>query len=171
MRVLWRESSINWVSNTHDFLVTALLSNIDAWPAIAFCLFGLGPVCVLSHVWLLVTPWTVSHQAPLSVEFSGQEYWSRLPFPTLGIFLTDLASPVSPALMGRFLPLKPPGETLGLGRGCQTFFVSLNVIIELSTCLPASLSWLSFFLFLLWVLLIQQSTSYWELKSSILKPL
>ena len=101
--------------------MTALLSIIDAWQTIAFCLFGLGPVCVLSHVWLFVTPWTVAHQAPLSVEFSGQEYWSRLPFPALGIFLMDPVSPVSPALAGRFLPLKPPGKTLGLGRGCQTF--------------------------------------------------
>ena len=33
-------------------------------------------VWVLSHVWLFVTPWTVTHQTPLSVEFSRQEYWS-----------------------------------------------------------------------------------------------
>ena len=49
----------------------------------------------------LLTPWTVAHQSPLSMEFSRQEYWSGLPFPTLG----DLpdpgmkpTSPVSPAL-------------------------------------------------------------------------
>ena len=41
-------------------------------------------LCVLSHVWLFVTPWTVACQAPLSMEFSRQEYWSRLPFPTPG---------------------------------------------------------------------------------------
>ena len=40
--------------------------------------------CMLSHVWLFVTPWTVAHQVPLSVEFSRQEYWSRLPFPSPG---------------------------------------------------------------------------------------
>ena len=34
---------------------------------------------VLSHVQLFVTPWTVAHQAPLSMEFSRQEYWSELP--------------------------------------------------------------------------------------------
>ena len=38
----------------------------------------------LSHVWLFVTPWTVAHQAPLSMEFSRQEYWSGLPFPSPG---------------------------------------------------------------------------------------
>ena len=31
----------------------------------------------LSHVWLFLTPWTIAHQAPLSMEFSRQEYWSR----------------------------------------------------------------------------------------------
>ena len=39
---------------------------------------------VLSHVWLSATPWTVTHQAPLSMEFSRQEYWSGLPFPSPG---------------------------------------------------------------------------------------
>ena len=38
----------------------------------------------LSHVQLSVTPWTVVQQAPLSVEFFGQEYWSGLPFPPPG---------------------------------------------------------------------------------------
>ena len=36
----------------------------------------------LSHVLLFVTPWAVAHQAPLSMEFSRQEYWSGLPFPS-----------------------------------------------------------------------------------------
>ena len=38
-------------------------------------------VKLLSHVWLFATPWTVAHQAPLSMGFSKQEYWSGLPFP------------------------------------------------------------------------------------------
>ena len=36
----------------------------------------------LSHVRLFVTPWTVAHQTPLSMEFSRQEYWSEQPFPS-----------------------------------------------------------------------------------------
>ena len=55
-------------------------------------------------VQLFVTPWTVAHQAPLSMEFSRQEYWSGLPFPSAG----DLPDPgikpaslESPALAGR----------------------------------------------------------------------
>ena len=41
-------------------------------------------MCVLNCVWLFATPWTVAHQTPLSMEFSRQEYWSRLPFPSPG---------------------------------------------------------------------------------------
>ena len=36
----------------------------------------------LSHVQLFTTPWIVAHQAPLSMEFPRQEYWSGLPFPS-----------------------------------------------------------------------------------------
>ena len=39
-------------------------------------------VCTLSHVRLFVTLWTVAHQAPLSLGFPRQEYWSGLPFPS-----------------------------------------------------------------------------------------
>ena len=42
----------------------------------------------LSYVQLFATPWTVARQAPLSLEFSRQEYWRGLPFPTQGIFST-----------------------------------------------------------------------------------
>ena len=47
----------------------------------------------LSRVWLFVTPWTVARQAPLSVGFSGQEYWNGLSFPTPGIFQTQGPNP------------------------------------------------------------------------------
>ena len=39
-------------------------------------------VQLLSHVLLFAAPWTVAGQAPLSIEFSRQEYWSGLPFPS-----------------------------------------------------------------------------------------
>ena len=66
-------------------------------------------VCVcaqlLSRVQLFVTPWTVSHQAPLSIEFSRQEYWKGLPFPPLGDLPDPGIEPESPmpsALAGKF---------------------------------------------------------------------
>ena len=67
-------------------------------------------VCVLSRVWLLVTPWTVARQAPLSMEFSRQEHWSGLSFPTLGDLSHPGIKPASPALSGRFFTTKPPGK-------------------------------------------------------------
>ena len=60
-------------------------------------------VVVLSYVQLFVNPWTVAHQAPLSVEFSRQEYWSGLPFPPPGDPPNPgikPESPASPALAG-----------------------------------------------------------------------
>ena len=52
------------------------------WVAISFSTAWKWKVKVklLSRVWLLVTPWTAAHQAPLSLGFSRQEYWSRVPF-------------------------------------------------------------------------------------------
>ena len=65
------------------------------------------------HVRLFATPGTVVCQAPLSMEFSRQEYWSRLPFPTP----EDLPDPgmeptslVPPALAGGFFTTVPPGK-------------------------------------------------------------
>ena len=45
-----------------------------------------------------VTPWTVALQAPLSMEFSRQEFWSELPFPPPGFLPNPGIKPVSPAL-------------------------------------------------------------------------
>ena len=47
-------------------------------------LFMVLCVCVLRRVWLFVTPWTVAHQAPLSMGLSRQENWSQLQFHTPG---------------------------------------------------------------------------------------
>ena len=62
-----------------------------------------------------VTPWAVVHQTSLSMEFSRQEYWSGLPFPTPG----DLSNPgikpedpVAPAEAGGFFTTEPPGKPM-----------------------------------------------------------
>ena len=52
----------------------------------------------LSHVWLFVTPWTVACQVPLCMEFSRQEYWSGLPFPSSGNLPDPGIKPASPTL-------------------------------------------------------------------------
>ena len=54
--------------------------------------------CMLSHVLLFMTPWTVACQAPLSMGFSRQEDWSELPFPPPGDLPRPGIEPSSPAL-------------------------------------------------------------------------
>ena len=65
---------------------------------------------VLSHVRLFATPWTVAHQAPLSMGFSRQEYWSGLPFPSPGDLPNPGIEPRSPALQADTLTSEPPGK-------------------------------------------------------------
>ena len=60
------------------------------WVAISFSNARKWKVKVksLSHVWLFTTPWTAAYQAPLSMGFSRQEYWSGLPLPSLSFLYT-----------------------------------------------------------------------------------
>jgi len=57
-----------------------------------------------------VTPWTVAHQAPLSMEFSRQEYWSGLPFASPGDISNPAIKPRSPTLQADYLMSEPPGK-------------------------------------------------------------
>ena len=65
-----------------------------ARPVLAFGLCALLP----SRVWLITTPWTVAHQAPLCMGFSRQEYWNGLPFPPPGDLHDPGIEPMSPEL-------------------------------------------------------------------------
>ena len=70
----------------------------------------LSTYCVaqsLSRIQLFATPWTVARQAPLSMGFPRQEYWSGLPCPPPGI---EPVSLVSPALAGRFFTTELSGK-------------------------------------------------------------
>ena len=87
-------------------------------PSTALSLFQHQCVCMcaqsLSHVQLFATPQTVAHQALLSIEFSKQEYWSGLPFPSLGNLLHPVIKSLSlgsPALAGRFFTTSLPGRS------------------------------------------------------------
>ena len=57
-----------------------------------------------------VTPWAAARQAPLSMGFSRQEYWSGLPFPSSGHLPHPEMEPASPALAGGFSTIEPPGK-------------------------------------------------------------
>ena len=63
-------------------------------------------MCLVACVQLFEAPWTVAHQAPLSMEFSRQEYWSVLLFPPPEAFPDpgmEPMSPESPAFQGRWI--------------------------------------------------------------------
>ena len=95
-------------------------SRQEYWSGLHFLLQGIFPtqgsnlhlwcllhwhVCVLSHVsrvQLFATLWTVAHQAPQSMGFSRQEYWSGLLFPTTGDVPNPGIEPAFPALAGGF---------------------------------------------------------------------
>ena len=55
-------------------------------------------------------PWTVARQAPPSMRFPGQEYWSGLPFPSPGDLPDPGTESSSPALAGGFFTTEPPGK-------------------------------------------------------------
>ena len=59
-----------------------------------------------------MTPWTVAHQTPLSMEFSRQEYWIGLPFPSPGDLPDPRIEPRSPALQADSLLTEPPRKTI-----------------------------------------------------------
>ena len=83
-------------------------------PKIVIPIFLLACVCMcVSHSVVSdssATPWTVARQAPLSMGFSRQEYWSVLPFPSPGDLPNPGIEPMSPALAGKFFTTEPPGN-------------------------------------------------------------
>ena len=89
--------------------------------------------CVLSHVWLSVTPWTVAHQASLSVEFSRQEYWSGMPYPIPGDLPDPGINTASLALAGELFTAVPPGKspyyyTWSLSKGQEVICICVYAI-------------------------------------------
>ena len=70
----------------------------------------------LSRVQLFATSWTIAYQAPPSMGFSRQEYWSGLPFPSPGDLPNPGIKPGSPALQADALPSEPPGTAMLHGK-------------------------------------------------------
>ena len=73
----------------------------------------------LSCVRLFATPWTVARQAPLSMGFSRQEYWSGLPFSSPGDLPNPGIEPRSPTLQADSLFSEPPGKPREGGKEIQ----------------------------------------------------
>ena len=64
----------------------------------------------------IVTPWAVVLEAPLSMEFPRQDYWSGLPFPSPGDLLDTEIKPTSPALAGGFFTTEPLWKPLSTSK-------------------------------------------------------
>ena len=64
----------------------------------------------LNHLRFFVTSWTIAPQAPLSMGFPRQEYWSGLPFPSPEDLLNPGIEPASPAMAGGFFIIVSPGK-------------------------------------------------------------
>ena len=118
----WSCSVVSDSSRLHGLQPTRLLCPWD-FPGKStgvgcHCLLQMKPEWVksLSRVRLFATPWTIAYQAPQSMEFSRQEYWSGLPFPSLGDLPNRGIKPRSPTLQADALPFKPPGKP-GLNYG------------------------------------------------------
>ena len=80
--------------------------------ALFYCsVFHACVVSCFNRVQLFVTLWTVACQAPLSLEFPRQEYWSGLPCPPLGDLPNPGIKPESPAWQADSSPTEPPGKT------------------------------------------------------------
>ena len=96
---------------------------------------------LLSHVRLFVTPWTVANQAPRSMKFSRQEYWSRLPFPSPRDLPNPGIEPKSPELAGRFFPAElPEMPYIQAYRGTYSGFQLVSGQVGFNTVLSQSLN-------------------------------
>ena len=84
-------------------LVIQTLPTVGGWSS-------LTKVKLLSRVQLFGIPWTVAYQAPLSMGFSRQGYWSGLSFPSPGDLTNPGIEPGSPTLQPDALPSEPPGK-------------------------------------------------------------
>ena len=94
----------------------------------------------LSHVRLFATPWTVAYQAPSSMGFSRQEYWSGLPFPSPGDLPNPGIEPGSPALRADALASEPPGKPLNRNWHWKMIWVQNELLFPQAT----EISWLLF---------------------------
>ena len=95
------------------FPQAAVVSCMDGFPPLdtsRAIMAAVSEVKLLNHVRLFATPWTVACQAPLSMGFSRQEYWSGLPFPSPEDLSDSGIEPRSPSLQADALPSEPPGK-------------------------------------------------------------
>ena len=102
--------------------------------------------CMLSLVQLFVTLWAVAHQAPLSMEFSRQEYWNGLSFPPSGDLPNSGLNPsslASPDWQADTLPTAPPGKPIRCMKSMLCMYILMKKKIRLLNCTRAQIVALS----------------------------
>ena len=99
----------------HSIICVAFLHLQHTSSVTAVCVCVCVCVCtqLISHIWLFGTPWTVGHQAPLSMRFPRQECWGGLPFSPPGDLPSPGIEPVPPALQADS-PLVPHCSRISL---------------------------------------------------------
>ena len=118
LRVWW--SVMNWTVSSLNSHAEALI------PCVAVSgdrVFREMRACMFSGIWLFVTLWTVARQAPLSMGFSRQEYWSGLPFPSPGDLprLLHWSEPPGKPLFREVIKIKQSHESgVLIRKGCQS---------------------------------------------------
>ena len=111
---LWQPLSIQSLSNSlllqlnYGFQkLTAPGSSLSPGHLLRICVYVLS---CSGRAWLFATPWTVAHQVPLPMEFSRQECWKELPFPSPGNLPNPGIEVTSPVLQGDCLSLHHLGS-------------------------------------------------------------
>ena len=108
---------VSGIQHSDQYFIQILFPIIRHWieflalyrkSLLLFCLLYAWVLSHFSHIWLFVTPWTVAHQAFLSMGFSRQESWSGLPLSSPGHLLHPGIEPGSLALPADSLPSQPP---------------------------------------------------------------
>ena len=105
------------------FINSFVLLDLGFGCSFSSCFGGDGGGLVAKSCLTLVTPWTVACQAPLSMGFSRQEYWSGLPFPSPGDLPDPGIEPGSPALQADSLPTEQQSCFRCKGKLCEIFLV------------------------------------------------
>ena len=112
IRHWWRklkETQINGKIHCSHVLEELILLKYSYYPKQSI---GSTHAGMLSAVQIFATSQIVAFQAPLSMEFSRQEYWSRLSFPAPGDLANTGIEPTSPKLAGRFFTTESPGKPI-----------------------------------------------------------
>ena len=107
-----------WILQSEDLFLPSLRAMVRRvaktqtyWATSHACMHRGGDLVAKSRL-TLATPWTIAHQARLSMGFPRQEHWSRLPFPSPGDLPDPGIKPGSPALQEDSLWTEPPGKPL-----------------------------------------------------------